>query len=263
MNPGPPTFPRGVIGGYDLRMSDFTTEDLFDTTDRVVAELLARNGIADPPVDALALARDVFRLSVRFAEEEDDDSARGRFGARPKPRPRRDEVVLRPESPEEIHQTVCGRAVAKLLVPVVLEKLGVAPGTENKGAAKSLVGLIAPRLLLPTRWFERDARRANSDVWAIKDRYPTVQYEMIGWRLLDLDEACVVAVVDDGEVTARRGNRAAAGKQLTIAETKCLARIAEHGEPVTVRADGWAARGWPVPTGPFNRILLRAVPDEI
>lgn len=242
-------------------MSDFTAEDLFEATDRVIAAVLARNGVEEPPVDALVLARDEFRLVIKYAEEEED--ARGRFGDRPRPRPRKNEVVLRPESPEEVHHTVCARAIARLLVPVILEKLGVAPGTENRGAEKSLTGLVAPRLMLPTRWFERDARKANSDVWALKDRYPTAGYEMIGWRLLDLEEPCVIAVVDDGEVSARRGNRAPAGKQLTPAEQKCLAQIGEKGEPVTVRADGWAARGWPVPTGPFNRILLRAVPDEL
>ncbi len=244
-------------------MTEFTAEDLFEATDRVVVNLLTRHGITEPPVDAMSLAKEEFHLLVRFAEEEDEPGTRGRFGDRPRPRPRKNEIVLRPEAPDEVHQTVCARACARLLVPVILEKLGVLPGTENRGAEKSLVGLVSPRLILPTRWFERDARRANSDVAVLQQRYRTATYEVIAWRLLDLEEACVVSVVDQGEVTARKGNRAPAGRQLQAEEQKCLDRIRDSGEAQTVRGEGWTARGWPVPTGPFDRILLRAVPNEI
>lgn len=97
----------------------------------------------------------------------------------------------------------------------------------------------------------------------MKERYATVGYEVIALRFLDLDETCVVAVVDDGVVSTRRGNRVPVTKKLTPAEQLCLDRVGESGEPQKVRRDEWTAAGWPVPTGPFNRIILRAVPDEI
>ena len=243
-------------------MSDFTAEDLFDAVDRLVAETLARHGIDAPPVDALALAQEAFNLTVVDAEDDADERS-GRFGPRPPRRPRRHEVVLRPDASDEARHAVCARACAREMIPPVLTKLGVAPGTENKSAQASLVGLIAPRLLLPTRWFAKDARKLGYDLFELKDRYPTAGYEVLALRLLDLDEPCVVAVVDDGSVSTRRGNRAPAGKQLTPAERRCLARVGESGEPQTVRLDEWTTRGWPVPTGPFNRIILRSVPDEI
>ena len=164
---------------------------------------------------------------------------------------------------EEARQNACARACAKELVPAVLAKLGVTPGTENRSAVNHLVGLLTPRLLLPTRWFDKDARRAGYDLLAVKDRYPTAGFEMIALRFLDGEEACVVAVVDDGTVATRRGNRAPATKQLTPAERLCLDRVGATGEPQKVRKDEWTAAGWPVPTGAFNRIILRAVPDEI
>ena len=86
---------------------------------------------------------------------------------------------------------------------------------------------------------------------------------MIGLRMLDGDEACVIAVVDDGNVASRRGNRAQATRHLTPAEVLCLERVAAEGEPQKVRRGDWTVQGWPVPNGPFNRILLRAVPDEL
>jgi len=30
-----------------------------------------------------------------------------------------------------------------------------------------------------------------------------------------------------------------------------------------VRAEGWTATAWPVPGGPFNRIIVRSVPDDL
>jgi predicted transcriptional regulator len=243
-------------------MSDFTADELFDAVDRRVTRLLTQHGVDEPPVDAVTLAQDAFQLTVREAEPEDDQPQQGRFGPRP-PRRRSREITLRPDQSEESRQALCARACARELVPDVLSALGIAPGTENKSAMNSLLGVITPRLLLPTRWFERDARRAGYDLFEIKERYSTAGYELIAARLLDFEEPCVIAVVDDGVVSSRRGNRAPATKKLTDAEQKCLALVGEEGEPRTVRRDGWTVRGWPIPNGPFNRIILRAVPDDV
>lgn len=244
-------------------MSDFTADELFEAVDRRVMRLLAQFGIDEPPVDAVRLAQEAFQLTVREALPEDDQPQQGRFGPRP-PRRRGREVTFRPDQSDESRQAVCARACARELVPDVLAALGIAPGTENKSAMNSLLGVVTPRLLLPTRWFERDARKAGYDLVEIKERYSTAGYELIAARLLDLEEPCVVvAVVDDGIVSSRRGNRAPATKKLTDAELRCLALVGEEGEPGTVRRDGWTVRGWPIPNGPFNRIILRAVPDDV
>jgi hypothetical protein len=241
-------------------MSDFTADDLFETVDRLVADVLRRAGCDRPPVDALGLAQDYFDLTVTEAEPEDDRP--GRFGPRP-PRRRGREIVLRPDQSEEGRQAVGARGCAKELLPTVLSKLGVVAGTENRSAQGQLLSVIVPRLLLPTKWFAADARKAGYDLAELKSRYPTVDWLTLAFRLLDLDEPCVIAVVDDGAVAARRGNRSAVTKQLTAAEQKCLALVGEHREPQRARAAEWTAWGWPVPTGPWGRILLRSVPDDI
>ncbi len=239
-------------------MTDFTADDLFDAVDRIVRDLLERSGIDDPPIDAIALAQHAFNLLVAEAEEEHEPQ----YGDRPR-RKRPREIVLRADLSEEGRNAVCARACAKELLPAVLAKLGVVPGTENRSAQTSLVASIVPRLLLPTRWFDKDSHKAGFDLVALKDRYLTVSYEMIALRWLDLDDPCVIAIVDDGAVATRRGNRSAAGRVLTAAETACLGRVEAEREPQTLRRDDWTSRGWPVPNGPFNRIILRSVPDDL
>ena len=141
--------------------------------------------------------------------------------------------------------------------------IGVTPGTEEKSAATHLASKIAPRLLLPTRWFGTVVRKANNDLFRIQETFDTVNLEVIALRLLDLDDHCVIAIVDDGAVGLRRSNAMQATKKLTPAEQLCIEKVIEAEEPQTVRKDGWTSRGWPVATGPFNRILLRSEPDDV
>jgi hypothetical protein len=118
--------------------------------------------------------------------------------------------------------------------------------------------------VLPTRWFATAARKANSDLVRLHDEtFPTVAYEWLSLRLLDLDEPCCIAIVDDGSVSTRRSNFAQLTKKLTEAEQACVEKVQATEEPSTVRKDGWTARGWPIPSGPFNRIILRSVPEDL
>lgn len=242
-------------------MLDISTEELFDAIDRQVMALLTRHGVSAPPVDAVGLAVRAFGYVVR--EDEEDDEPR-RYGDRPKPKPRGRVLSFLPTHSETARNSLGARACAKELIAELLPKLGIAPGTENKSAQAHMVGLIAPRLVLPTRWFAAAARKANSDVVRLHDdTFPTVAYEWLALRLLDLDDPCCIAIVDDGSVTTRRSNFAQLTKKLTVAEERCVAKVQEAEEPQVVRADGWAARGWPISSGPFNRIILRSVPEDL
>ncbi len=242
-------------------MSELSADELFDAIDRLVMALLTRHGISAPPVDAVALAVRAYGYVVR--EEEGDDEPR-RYGDRPKPKPRGRVLAFLPTHSETAKNSLAARACARELIAELLPKMGIAAGTENKSAQTQLVGLIAPRLVLPTRWFAAAARKANADVVRLHDEtFPTVAYEWLSLRLLDLDEPCCIAIVDDGSVSTRRGNFAQLTKKLTAAEQACVEKVQATEEPQAVRADGWAARGWPIPTGPFNRIVLRSVPDDL
>jgi hypothetical protein len=241
-------------------MSDFSSEDLFEATDRAVNELLDRCRVVEPPVDALEILRTAFDFRISF----DEPHGAPRYGDHSKRRAGPNELILQPDQSEETQQTLAARTIAKKLIPAILTRVGVVPGTENKSAMQSLVGLVTSRLLLPSRWFVADARRAAFDLAELKGRYATAGWETLAWRLLDADdEPSVVAILDDGSVTARRGNRFSVGRTLTAAEQECLARVQETDDPVTVRRDGWTATGWPTQGAPFRRILVRSVPDQV
>jgi hypothetical protein len=239
---------------------EFTQDDLFDAIDKAIRRLLNAAGQQQPPVDALALAEQQYGLVIEFAEPEEPK----RYGDRPKRRPSPNTIVLREDQSEQTHHLLAARAIAKQLTPGILEKLGVPPDAGGKAGLNQLIGLIVPRLLLPTAWFGSHARKAGFHLLELWEKYPTATVDLIAWRMLEVDEDCsVIAIVDDGNVTARRSNRFAATKQLTEAEAACVAAVAECGEPSRHRRENWTAWGWPSPGLPFGRIILRAVPDEL
>jgi hypothetical protein len=97
----------------------------------------------------------------------------------------------------------------------------------------------------------------------LKDRY-RASWEMLAWRLLDADdEPSVLAILDDGSVSARRGNRFSVTRTLTEAEQLAVEKAQETDEPSTARYDGWTATAWPTKGVPFRRIVIRAVPDQL
>ncbi len=242
-------------------MGDFSAEELFDAVDRAVVALLQRHGFTEPPVDALRLVQEAFGYSIQW-EELDEDEPR-EYGDRPKPKPRGRELIFKPGHSVTAQCSLAARACAKELVPGILSKLGIVPGTENKSAQGQLVGLIAPRLLLPSRWFDSACRKASGDVLKLREIFEPCAYEWIALRQLDFEEPCLIAIVDDGTVTTRKSNFVAATKKLTVAEEICAAKVQETEEPQTVRRDDWTARGWPIPGGPFNRIILRSTADDV
>ena len=119
------------------------------------------------------------------------------------------------------------------------------------------------RVLVPTKLLRAALRECRADLAALQRLFSTAGMEMIALRLLDLDEPCVISIVDDGVISIRRGNRNAVGKKLEPPEQACHDRVAELELPHRVRADGWTVWGWPVPRRAFRRIILRAVPDDV
>lgn len=241
---------------------DVSQDDLFEFIDAAVRDLLERTGSIDRTVDALELAQTRYRIPIEYVEADDDEPRR--YGDAPKRRPKPGTIVLRFDQSDEAKQILAARAVAQQLVPGLYSKLGIVPGTENRSAEKQLIGFVVPRLLLPTSRFASAARKSGFDLFALKDQFPTAAFETIAWRMLDVDEeASVVAIVDDGTVTARRSNRFPATKALTDAEGLCLRQVTATKDPARVRRDEWTAQGWPVSGIPFRRIILRSVPDGI
>jgi predicted transcriptional regulator len=245
---------------YPLDKVDFSQDELFDTIDRLVNALLERAGVTEPPVDALHLAEEHLGIPVEVVEPVEEDE-RGR--PRPRPRPQGAGIFLSPDMGPEQQQKAAADGVARALMPDVLRRLGVAVGSESRQFATHLRGLIAARLLVPTRMLRGAASRCKYDLPALKRLFATATTEAVALRLLDLDEPCVIAVVDDGVVAQRRGNRSAETRKLTAAEQECVDRVTALDLPHRARRGGWTAQGWPVPDRPFRRVIVRAVPDDV
>ena len=163
----------------------------------------------------------------------------------------------------EQRQRAAADGIARLLLTDVYRKVGVVPGSESKQFAAHVRGLVVARVLIPTKLFRSALRECKYDVPALHEVFYTASMEAVATRLLDLDEPCVIAVVDDGVVASRRGNRTAETRRLTAAEQECVERVTELDLPHRARTGGWTASGWPVPNRPFRRIILRAVPDDV
>jgi hypothetical protein len=240
---------------------DFSQEELFEAIDRLVAGMLERAGVTAPPVDALALAENHLGIPVEVVEPVEEDE-RGRRRPRAS-RPAGGGVVLSPDMTDEQRQRAAAEGIARLFTPDILRKVGVTPGSETKQFAAQLRGLTAARLLVPTRMLRAALRGSKLDVLALHAVFRTASPEAVALRLLDLDEPCVIAVVDDGVVALRKSNRLAVTKKLEPAEQECVDRITELDLPQRTRSEGWTVQGWPVPGRAFRRILLRSVPDDV
>src|SRR5439155_12467881 len=129
-------------------------------------------------------------IPVEFVEPEEDD--RGR----PRPRTRRPAggIVLSPHMTDEQQQAVAANGIARTLLPDLLRKLDIVPGTESKQAAAHFRGLTAARLLVPGRMLRAALRECKYDVPALHAVFSTATFEVVALRLLDLDGPCAIAV---------------------------------------------------------------------
>jgi predicted transcriptional regulator len=239
---------------------DFSQEELFEAIERLVNGLLERAGVAAPPVDALAIAEEHLGIPVEFVELAEEDE-RGR--RRPRARPIGAAIVLASDMDEEARQKAAAGSIARALLPDVLRKLDVPPGAENRQFAAHASKAIVERLLVPTKLLRAALRETKYDLEVLKERFTTATAETIALRLLDLDEPCVISIVDDGVVVIRRGNRSQAGKKLEPVEQQCHDRVAKLELPHRLRAEGCTVQGWFIPGRAFRRIILRAVPDDV
>jgi predicted transcriptional regulator len=239
---------------------DFSQEELVEAIDRLVTGLLERAGATGPPVNALVIAEHHLGIPVEWVEPADEDESGRR---RPRARPTGGGIALTTDMTDEQQQRSAADGIAKLLLPDIYKKLGVVQGSESKQFAAHVRGLVTARILVPTRMLRAAMRDCKYDVPALHKAFSTASMEAVANRLLDLDEPCVIAVVDDGVVASRRGNRSAETRKLTLAEQECVERVMELDLPHRARVGEWTAWGWPVPNRPFRRIILRAVPDDV
>jgi hypothetical protein len=163
---------------------------------------------------------------------------------------------------EEEKQWVLAQAIGQHLQLTLLERLGIEPEGRRPLLGESLPRLLGSRLLVPGTWLRADARGAGYDLLALKQLYTTASHELIAWRLLDLDEPCVITIVDNDHVSRRRSNVYSVRKQLEEPERRCQQYVHRYSRPHLVRLDAWTVQGWPIHHPDWKREILRSVVDD-
>lgn len=230
---------------------DLTPEEVRNTIDRLVRDLLDSGGIVEPPVDVIDLARRDPGLSICL-DRLSQEAGRGR------PRPR----LPRPDPTEEGRQWRIAQAIGDHVKDDLLKSLGFDPRGPRPLLGESLTNLFAARLLLPTSWFAGVGRSVGWDLLELKEKFRTASHEVIAWRMLDVEEPCVITILDNDAIHKRKSNRWAVKKDLSPAERECQGYLARYSRPHTVRGEGWRVQGWPIHQSDWRREVLRSVIEE-
>jgi hypothetical protein len=143
-----------------------------------------------------------------------------------------------------------------------LRRLGIEAEQARPLTGESLANLFAARLLVPTPWLRAECRACGFDLLALKERFATASHETIAWRLLDLDEPCIITLVDNGQVSKRRANAGRAGRELSAPERACQQQVHRYSRPCALREAGWTVQGWPLHQADWKREVLRSVVEE-
>ncbi|MEX2111843.1 MAG: ImmA/IrrE family metallo-endopeptidase [Pirellulales bacterium] len=236
-------------------LSELTQEELSLALDAVAAEAIAALDSAEPPVDALVLAR-ALRLIVAWDERQ---SGRGRIvrlselaGTQS-----RGSILLRPDPRPERLQWAVAHEIGELFANRVFDQLGVDPREAPSGARETVANHLAGRLLLPHAWFAEAGAGCAWDLLELKTRFATASHELIARRMLDFPPPIGVTIFDNGRRTFRRGNLPSRMPPLVPLERAAWQRAHETHQPV-VEADYLCrVQAWPIHEPDWQREILR------
>jgi hypothetical protein len=230
---------------------DIERSEVHQAVDQAVEELLAAAGVQEPPVDAIALAREHLGLVVSLDRGRSRQWGRGGK-----------QVSERPEPTVEENQWTVAHAIGEHLKPALLRRLGIDPEQRQPMTGESLPRLFADRLLVPGRWLADQSRASGYDLLALKEKFRTASHEVIAWRLLDLPEPVIITIIDNGSVSRRRSNAWRVNRDLSEPEKRCQRYVHQYSRPHQLREDEWTVQGWPVHGVDWKREVLRSVLDE-
>ena len=255
-------------------LAEIPVEQFGATVEQVAADVLDEADCRCPPVDALRLAKQL-RLCVardskmnqraRFVRLQSSAwsaSRGGRQVASGQDRVGRGTILLADEPraerrqwaiAHEIGESVAHRVFAALEVPLV----DIPPAGRERVANQ-----LASCLLLPRDWFAADGSVAGWDLFELKRVYRTASHELIARRMLEMNPAVIITLVDQGAVQWRRSNSLPRPLPLTPTENRVWRTVFESGRPA--ECEGYAlpegSRGiqcWPVHEPGWRREIIR------
>jgi hypothetical protein len=231
-------------------LNDTPLYDLHVLLDNLIQEFMARASLHQPPVDADALLNGKAWQLLGLAA--------------PLHHAKKTAQVFDPkesESSEVKKQWLAAQTLASSLqkeAKVRWEKANDSQASQGI----SFINLIAQRILVPTHWLKSIVLSVDYDLIELKRIFKTPAYEIIALRMLDLENPCIITIVDNGHVFKRKSNCCNPPKILSPTETMVLNYVHENSRPKKVNDQGWQVSGWPVHQLDWRREILRSIPPE-
>jgi hypothetical protein len=239
---------------------ELTREELVASLDAVIDSMLYKAEIRRPPIDAFAVAG-ALRLTVA---SDNRQLGRARFvRLRAADVSQHGAILVRPDPRPERTQWAVAHEIGESRVEEVFTRLSVDPHEVVDRTREQLANQLANRLLMPSRWFERDALRLDWDLLKLKARYATASHELIARRMLEFTPAVIITVFDDNRVTWRQGNTSGRVPPLAPAERACQQRVAATGEPHREATSMGTIQAWPIHEPGWQREILRVALADI
>jgi hypothetical protein len=236
--------------GRSTTLNDNPIHDLHVLLDNLVQEFMAKASLHQPPIDADAL---INGKAWQLLELE-----------APSIPSKKTVQVFDPKeagSSDVKKQWLAAQTLASSLqkeAKIRWEKLN---GNQTAFGI-SFINLIAQRILVPTHWLKSLALSLDYDLIELKRIFKTAAYEIIALRMLDLDNPCIITIVDNGHIFKRKSNCCNPPKTLSDTEAMVLNYVHENSRPKKVNDQGWQVAGWPVHQLDWRREILRSIPPE-
>lgn len=233
---------------------EFAAEEFSACLDAVVGEFLAAADWQAPPVDALELARRggmPVAVDTRLAGRARTvhlSTARNAQQA---------SILLRPEPRAERRQWAVAHEIGEQLAAQVFDRINASPEEAGPGARERVANLLAGRLLLPSGWFDVDARDCGWELPELKARYATASHELIARRMLDFASPVIITVMDQGTQHWRKSNQPGRVPPLTPIEAASWRQVHESGRAIAVADHDLRVQVWPVHEPEWRREILR------
>lgn len=243
-------------------LAHITPEELNDALDSVVADLLTFGAVTTPPVDALAVAG---RLGIVIARD-DQQSGRARIarlnGSSTDSIHARSSIFVKHEPRAERQQWAVAHELGEYQAEALFRRVGVSPVEAAPATREQCANLIANRLLLPTDWFRECGTAVDWNLRQLKRCFQTASHELIARRMLDLGPPSVMAIMDQGKLTWRRGSLGGRLPVWSPLERRVWEQVHCNGHDAEQVASPWRVRIWPVHEPDWKREIIRLEFDQ-
>lgn len=239
--------------------SEETGQAILETLDRLVMEILERQGIAGPPVNAFEVAAG---LGVRIADDDRQAGRARRVRCVDHRGTGRETVLLKSDPRRERRQWALAHEIGEQLAARVFADAAIDPREEAPEMREQVANALAGRLLVPTEWLAWQGAAHGWDLPTLKAGFATASHELIARRMLECGPAMVLTIFDQGRLYLRRTNRAGRVPALSEPERCLWRRVHQEGRPRRAAGPGYFVQGWPIHEPGWQREILRLAFDD-